>query len=109
MLKRAFRNPLWMTIFEDLRWQRRDTLAEEREVSSHVPPLSALLASSERSLLVHLDLRRLKVLTADHPVQELSKMIERKGNEMELKSVLGEVKGFDPWKPENRLGTKTAV
>ena len=43
-------------------------------------------------------------MTADYPVQELSKMIERKGNEMELRSVLGEVKGFDPWKAENRLG-----
>ena len=42
-------------------------------------------------------------MTADHPVLELSKMIERKGSEMELKSVLGEVKGFDPWKQENRL------
>jgi hypothetical protein len=46
----------------------------------------------------------MKVMTADYPVQELSKMIARKGYEMELRSVLGEVKGFDLWKPENRIG-----
>ncbi len=45
-------------------------------------------------------------MTADQPVQELTKIIDRKGLEMELKSVLGEVKGFDPWKAENRLGSK---
>jgi len=42
-------------------------------------------------------------MTSDHPVQDLSRMIERKGSEMELKSVLGQVKDFDPWRPENRL------
>ncbi|GAX82227.1 hypothetical protein CEUSTIGMA_g9655.t1 [Chlamydomonas eustigma] len=49
------------------------------------------------------DNTKMKVMTADYPVHELSKMIERKGYEMELKSVLGEVKGFDPWKSENRI------
>lgn len=48
----------------------------------------------------------IKVLTADYPVVDLSRMIDRKGNEMELKQVLSEVKGFDPWKAENRLGSK---
>lgn len=47
----------------------------------------------------------MKVHTADYPAQEIAKLIERKGGEIELKQILSEVKSFDPWKPENRLGS----
>lgn len=43
-----------------------------------------------------------RLFTADHAVEEIATMIEEKGSEMEMKSIMKEV-GFDPWKKENRL------
>ena len=53
--------------------------------------------------LTFLDKTNLKLHTADISIGEIKRMIERKSKEMELRSVLSEVKGFDPWMEKNRL------
>lgn len=47
----------------------------------------------------------LQVAMSTHTVEEVTGMIEQKGNEMELRTVFKEV-GFDAWKEQNRLASK---
>mmetsp|Transcript_7618 Transcript_7618/g.13184 ORF Transcript_7618/g.13184 Transcript_7618/m.13184 type:complete len:126 (+) Transcript_7618:230-607(+) len=49
-----------------------------------------------------------KVALAAVTVDEVTSMIEQKGNEMELRAVFKEV-GFDPWNAANRLGPAAAA
>lgn len=49
------------------------------------------------------DKTSLKLHTSDMSIEEVKRTIARKGGEMELRSVLSEVKGFDPWKESNRI------
>jgi hypothetical protein len=49
------------------------------------------------------DKTNLKLSTSDLSIQEIMRTISRKGGEMELRSVLAEVKGYDPWKEGNRI------
>ncbi|MEW5303397.1 MAG: hypothetical protein WDW38_001723 [Sanguina aurantia] len=53
--------------------------------------------------LLFSDAEQRKIFTEDYGVQEISRLIEQKGSEMELRSVMKDV-GFDPWKTENRVG-----
>lgn len=53
--------------------------------------------------LVFSDAEERKIFTEDYGVQEINRLIEQKGSEMELRSVMKDV-GFDPWKTENRVG-----
>lgn len=43
-----------------------------------------------------------KLMMKDFKVDDVSKIIELKGGEMELKGVMQEV-GYDPWKPDHRV------
>ncbi|KAF5842621.1 hypothetical protein DUNSADRAFT_6091 [Dunaliella salina] len=49
-----------------------------------------------------------KVFMADRRAEEITRLMEEKGTELETRSVLKEVK-FDPWKPENRLDSSKFV
>ena len=53
--------------------------------------------------LTFVDKTNLKLNTADISIEEIQRTITRKSKEMELRSVLSEVKGFDPWLEKNRI------